>query len=198
MAESIPQTHATRRPNLKDHGREALRDLWPMEAGASERIARERDAGGISASEAEDLAAFGRDGFVVWSGLIEPAEVDALVADVRGIGAHPGHFLTTDHRRGGAYRFSGPDFDAFESVFDTYVNFESARRLAFHPRILRFLELLFEARPVATQQLLFQRSNQHDLHQDTAYVVVTPPLEFAASWIALEDVEEGSGEATDG
>ena len=34
MAESIPQTHATRRPNLKDHGRESLRALfkergWP-------------------------------------------------------------------------------------------------------------------------------------------------------------------------
>ena len=33
-------------------------------------------------------------------------------------------------------------------------------------------------------------------HQDTAYVVVDPPLALAASWIALEDIQPGSGELT--
>jgi ectoine hydroxylase-related dioxygenase (phytanoyl-CoA dioxygenase family) len=32
------------------------------------------------------------------------------------------------------------------------------------------------------------------VHQDTAYVVTTPPLAFAAAWIALEDIHAGSGE----
>ena len=32
------------------------------------------------------------------------------------------------------------------------------------------------------------------MHQDTAYVVTSSPLELAAAWIALEDVTPGSGE----
>jgi hypothetical protein len=104
--------------------------------------------------------------------------------------------VTTDHRHGLPYRYSDADFDAYESIFDLYVNFESAGRLCYHPTILRFLELLFEARPVAFQQLLFQRSNQHQLHQDTAYVGVDQPLLMAATWIALEDVVQGRGELT--
>ncbi len=47
---------------------------------------------------------------------------------------------------------------------------------------------------VAIQQLLFQRSNGHLVHQDTSVVAVEDPLLMTASWIALEDVVEGSGE----
>ena len=65
---------------------------------------------------------------------------------------------------------------------DTYVNFESARRVCFHPKVLHFLQLLFEERPVAFQQLLFQRSNGHPLHQDTAYVTLEKPLEIINIW----------------
>jgi ectoine hydroxylase-related dioxygenase (phytanoyl-CoA dioxygenase family) len=32
------------------------------------------------------------------------------------------------------------------------------------------------------------------MHQDTAYVVVSSPLQLSAAWIALEDVQPGSGE----
>jgi phytanoyl-CoA hydroxylase len=174
--------------------RESMRQLWPLEPDGLERIARERAAGRISADEERDLVHYVEKGFVLWERLIPEKDVDALVADVRSIARHPGHFLSTDHRRGFGFRFTDESFDAYESVFDTYVNFESARRLAFHPRVLRFLELLFEAPPIAMQQLLFQRSNQHPLHQDTAYVRVQQPLHLSATWIALEDVVEGRGE----
>jgi hypothetical protein len=39
-----------------------------------------------------------------------------------------------------------------------------------HPRIG------IEARPIAFQQLLFQRSNQHGVHQDTSVVAVDDPM----------------------
>ncbi len=32
------------------------------------------------------------------------------------------------------------------------------------------------------------------MHQDSAFVKVSSPMEFAASWIALEDIQPGSGE----
>jgi ectoine hydroxylase-related dioxygenase (phytanoyl-CoA dioxygenase family) len=36
--------------------------------------------------------------------------------------------------------------------------------------------------------------SEQGIHQDTAYVVTSSPLELAAAWIALEDVQPGSGE----
>lgn len=182
--------------NFRIPAPEELEELWPLRDDGPDRIAAELAAGTITDDEAADLRHYVEHGWVVWEKLIPEDEVDALVADVRDIANHPGRFLTTDHRRGYGHRFSGTDFDAFESIFDTYVNHESARRISFHPRILRFLELLFRCKPVAMQQLLFQRSNQHPMHQDTAYVRVQEPLQLAATWIALEDVVEGRGELT--
>lgn len=175
-------------------GRDDLHQLWPLGPNGVEEIERRRAAGRITADEARDLHSYVDKGYVVWERLISPAEVDALVADVRSIARHPGRFISTDHKRGFGFRFTDESFDAYESIFDTYVNFESARRIAFHPRVLRFLEILFDAPPIAMQQLLFQRSNQHPLHQDTAYVRVQQPLHLSATWVALEDVVEGRGE----
>jgi ectoine hydroxylase-related dioxygenase (phytanoyl-CoA dioxygenase family) len=59
---------------------------------------------------------------------------------------------------------------------------------------VRFLSLVFQARVLAFQQLLFQVTNGHQWHQDTAYVVVNTPTLLVATWIALQDIEEGSGE----
>jgi hypothetical protein len=169
---------------------------WPLEPDGLEQIARRVQDGDLTAEEGARLTQFVEKGYVVWEGLIEPELVDELLADIASIREHPGCFHTTDHRRQRPFRISGPDFDEFESVFDPYVNFESARRACFHPTILRFLELLFDARPMAFQQLLFQRSNEHPLHQDTAYVCLSEPLQLAATWIALEDVVAGRGELT--
>lgn len=173
---------------------EELEELWPLTEDGEARIEAELASGSITEEEAAELRHYVEHGWVVWEKLIPEDEVDALVSDVRDIAKHPGHFLTTDHRRGYGHRFSNTDFDAFESIFDTYVNHESARRICFHPKVLRFLEVVFRCKPVAMQQLLFQRSNQHPMHQDTAYVRVQEPLQMAATWIALEDVVEGRGE----
>jgi ectoine hydroxylase-related dioxygenase (phytanoyl-CoA dioxygenase family) len=150
----------------------------------------------MSRGEADRVAQFAESGFTIFEAAIEPELIDALCTDVRRIAEHPGCFVTTDHRNGRSYAYSTESFDRFESAFDLYVNFETARRVCFHPTIVRFLALLFDAAPLAFQQLLFQRSNQHPIHQDTAYVCLEDPLQMAATWIALEDVVPGRGELT--
>jgi hypothetical protein len=176
--------------------RDDLVDIWPLRTGAGARLAEAVGKGHVSADERARVEDFAAKGFTVFERCIEPEAVDALVEDVRGIKEHPGFFVTTDHRNGRPYKYSDESFDEFESVFDLYVNFESARRLCFHPTLLRFLKLVFEAEPLAFQALLFQRSNQHPIHQDTAYVCLEHPLQMLASWIALEDVVPGRGELT--
>ena len=63
----------------------------------------------------------------------------------------------------------------------------------YHP----FLSLVFQANVLTFQQLLFQGTNGHQWHQDPAYVVVDTPTFLAATWIALQDIQEGSGELAD-
>lgn len=174
----------------------SLVDLWPLRNGAGDRLSRALSQGRLTVEEGGRIADFAAKGFTVFERCIEPELVDALLDDVARIREHPGCFLVTDHRNGRSYRYSDADFDRYESVFDLYVNFESARRVCFHPTLRRFMNLLFESEPVAFQQLLFQRSNQHPVHQDTAYVCLEDPLQMVATWIALEDVVQGRGELT--
>jgi phytanoyl-CoA hydroxylase len=174
---------------------EALRTLWTDRDDALARLDRKFGNGEFSPAERDDLMHFIEHGWLIWRNAIEEPLIDRFVRDIRSVDRHPGKFVTTDHRHGQSQlKVSGKAQDRFESLFDLYVNFESSRRVCMHPRIVRFLSMVFEARPIGFQQLLFQRSNQHQVHQDTSVVAVEDPLLLAATWIALEDVIEGSGE----
>ncbi len=172
-----------------------LRKLWTDRDDAVGRLQHKFAIGEIRATERDDLAHFIDHGWLIWRNAIEEPLIDQFVRDIRSVHKHAGMFVTTDHRHGRSQlKLSGKKADKFESLFDLYVNFESSRRVCMHPRIARFLSVVFEARPIAFQQLLFQRSNQHQVHQDTSVVAVEDPMLLAATWIALEDVVEGSGE----
>ena len=172
-----------------------MKTLWTDTPYAMQRVAGLFEARAITADERDDLAHFIDHGWLTWRGAIEPALIDRFVADIRGHHRHPGKFVTTRHRDNqSGLQLSGSTPDRFESLFDLYVNLASARDVALHPRIVRFLSLVFDTKPVACQQLLFQRSNGHQFHQDTSVVAVEDPMLLVASWIALEDVVEGSGE----
>jgi ectoine hydroxylase-related dioxygenase (phytanoyl-CoA dioxygenase family) len=172
-----------------------LKSLWTDAPDAVFRLARLHRDRAIDDTERDDLLHFIEHGWLIWRRAIEPALIDALLRDIRALHKHPGMFVRTDHRNGQsrlALNDSRPD--KYESLFDLYVNLDTSRQVCLHPRIARFLSLVFGTRPVAMQQLLFQRSNAHDVHQDTSVVAVEDPLLLAASWIALQDVREGSGE----
>ena len=79
-------------------------------------------------------------------------------------------------------------------VVDIHAVRPLALELLFAPAITRFLNIIFERPPHLFQSLTFECGSEQDIHQDTAYVVVHPPMEFVASWIALESVQPGSGE----
>jgi phytanoyl-CoA hydroxylase len=172
-----------------------MKVLWTDTPYAMQRVAGMFEAGQITTAERDDLTHFIDHGWLLWSGAIDPGLIDRFAADIHSHHLHPGKFLTTNHRTGLSNRkLSGQTPDRFESLFDLYVNLESSRQVCFHPRITRFLSLVFDANPIAFQQLLFQRSNGHRVHQDTSVVAVEDPMLLAATWIALEDVVEGSGE----
>jgi ectoine hydroxylase-related dioxygenase (phytanoyl-CoA dioxygenase family) len=59
---------------------------------------------------------------------------------------------------------------------------------------MRFIKLIFERPVLAHQSLFFFKGSQQPIHQDTAFVRISSPMELVASWTALEDVQPGSGE----
>lgn len=77
---------------------------------------------------------------------------------------------------------------------DVYVSFDAARRILLSPAIVRFLTVIFDRPPLLFQSLSFEKGSEQGMHQDTAYVVTSSPMELAAAWIALEDIRSGSGE----
>ena len=172
-----------------------LKTLWTDAPDAMFRLAKRFRDGEVSQDECDDLRHFIEHGWLIWRNAIPADIIDAFVHDIRTLHEHPGMFVRTDHRNGQpALMLNDNRPDRFESYFDLYVNLRSSREVCLHPRIARFLSLVFETPPLAMQQLLFQRSNAHGVHQDTSVVAVEDPLLLAASWIALQDVTEGSGE----
>jgi hypothetical protein len=172
-----------------------MKTLWTDTPYAMQRVAGLHGAHQITADERDDLSHFIDHGWLLWRGAIAPDLIDRFAADIRSHHRHPGMFLTTSHRDNkSTLKPSGNTPERLESLFDLYVNLASAREVCLHPRISRFLSLIFDTKPVVCQQLLFQRSNSHRVHQDTSVVAVEDPMLLAASWIALEDVTEGSGE----
>jgi phytanoyl-CoA hydroxylase len=172
-----------------------MKTLWTDTANAMQRVSMLREADTIDEQERNDLAHFIEHGWLIWRGAIAAKLIDKFASDIRNHYKKPGKFLTTNHRNNTpGLKLSGSEPDRFESLFDLYVNLASARAVCLHPRISRFLALVFDTKPVVSQQLLFQRSNGHRTHQDTSVVAIEDPMLLVASWIALEDVVEGSGE----
>jgi ectoine hydroxylase-related dioxygenase (phytanoyl-CoA dioxygenase family) len=68
-------------------------------------------------------------------------------------------------------------------------------RKAMYPKVVSdFLNAIFEEPAIATQSISFNYGSGQAIHKDTAYVLAENPLSLAATWLALEDIEEGTGE----
>jgi hypothetical protein len=150
-------------------------------------------SGTITPQDIELLRRWRTDGFVILPGAVAPEVVDRINAEVETI------WNTLDPRfrveRGGTVTPLDPKArGAAAKLLDLYVYSKSAREAAFAPQLVRFLNIVFERTPMLFQGLSFEKGSEQPIHQDTAYVVTRSPMEFAAAWIALEDIQPGSGE----
>ena len=86
--------------------------------------------------------------------------------------------------------------DSYKSarIIDTYMVMPEILTALFNEKIKEFLTVAFEEEPLLFQSLNFIEGSGQRLHQDTAFVVTSEPMKLIASWIALEDIQQGSGE----
>ncbi|MSR63490.1 MAG: hypothetical protein EXS08_13695 [Planctomycetes bacterium] len=167
--------------------------LWTDRLDALSELERRRQRGALTPEEAAMLGFWIQNGFWIEKGALSAATLVQLEAELAA--------LVRDRARpplvelGGRYeRLGAASSGAHVKLVDAYALSPAALQAAFAERVQRFLRLVLDDEPLLFQSLSFERGSEQPVHQDTAYVVVTPPLAFAAAWIALEDVRPGSGE----
>ncbi len=170
---------------------------WPDLSHAEALIDGKLELRTITEEEADRLRSWRRNGYTVLEGAVPPETIDAVRADLEAAWSAGAPGLFVEHYSDNRMNFEPirPEHrDIPHKVLDFHGFSEPARQAIFSPPIRRFLELLFERPAMAFQSLVFSYGTEQDMHQDTAFVVLRSPLEFTGLWIALEDIEEGTGE----
>jgi ectoine hydroxylase-related dioxygenase (phytanoyl-CoA dioxygenase family) len=171
--------------------------LWTDQSDAAEIVQHKLDAREINSKQAQQLRDWMRDGYIVLKNAISDRDLTAAAADLDR--AYTGGF---DKALFECHKLDGKRNIGWQSELRTHNakaldlhHFSIAMRgIMFSPVIATFLKLIFESNALATQTLGFWRGSGQEGHQDSAYVPFTLPRNFAASWIALEDVTIGAGE----
>jgi ectoine hydroxylase-related dioxygenase (phytanoyl-CoA dioxygenase family) len=152
---------------------------WFDRQDADETIGRWQRAGVIGSDEAVILRQFVTQGYLVLTGGIERDLIDAANVDI-------------DHAIG--RKWQGYEWGSSQRIEHLHMHYEAIRSIWLHPRVLRTLALLFQARPMPCQTLTFVFGSQQDAHQDTVHLTPFPAGYMCGVWVALEDVQPDSGE----
>ncbi|MFZ4681842.1 MAG: phytanoyl-CoA dioxygenase family protein [Terrimicrobiaceae bacterium] len=169
--------------------------LWPDLPGATERLV----AGEIPHTTGTDiLTAWSRDGYAILDQAAAGPAPDGFLRDMQAALNAPESDIKMTYWDETGHHFTAAKANLLHNkeakVLDLHTRLASAHELIFAPAILDFLTDVFQDDAVAFQSLYFENGSQQGSHQDTAFVYVEPPYQFAASWIALEDIVPGTGE----
>lgn len=139
------------------------------------------------------LSGFVEQGYAIIPNAVPAAAIDRYLAEFEELRRRPSpakaHWMS-DYPPLHGFDLATP----LSRALDTFMFAPAALDLMFAGRIGEFLKAIFQDDILAFQTLHFEVGSTQTVHQDTAYVVVDRPLHLAATWIALEDVAEGSGE----
>jgi phytanoyl-CoA hydroxylase len=139
-----------------------------------------------------------RDGIVVFERGADPELIDEFMADVEYLIEHPTDFELSVERWGTQRpirEFSPADLRGDGIKLNVIHSISlAATRLSLSSAAISFLAHVFREEPVVLQSLTFLRGSQQPVHLDYPYVrCQTRISQLAASWIAMEDVQEDSG-----
>jgi ectoine hydroxylase-related dioxygenase (phytanoyl-CoA dioxygenase family) len=170
--------------------------LWPDQANARDIVAGKLEIGQITEAQAALLDHWIENGYVVLERAIPHDLIDAAAADLDRAfaGGMPGVRFECHKVAPGLVEWQQEIAAHAAKVIDMHHFSPAARTLMFARPLSDFLGLIFESRAFASQTLGFIRGSGQEGHQDSAYVPYSIPRQFAASWIALEDVTIGAGE----
>lgn len=171
--------------------------LWTDREDAHSELQRRVRDGSIDQDQEYLLRQWMANGYVILEGAVDDklcARLAAELADIFKNGSDVALYQVPEAPPGsGVHVPPGLPAERMRLV-DMYGFSRLAAEVLMAPAVESFLRLIFEDDPLCFQGLTFEQGSGQGLHQDTAYVVVDRPLELAATWVALEDIREGSGE----
>jgi hypothetical protein len=178
--------------------RSAFGGTWPDLADAPRWLDGMGEAGVLDEHEVRQFGSWIDDGFLQLPGAIPTADVDALNDAIdrmwRDAADGSPYLAETFDGRVEVARLR-PEFrERHHKVLNLHAQMPEATRVALAGPVLKFLRKLFLRPPLAFQSLYFTYGTRQHMHQDTAYVPVNSPMEMVGVWIALEDVQPGTGE----
>jgi GT2 family glycosyltransferase len=137
-------------------------------------------------------------GYVIVPAAVEEENIDALVEDIDLTLQEKLEPRKVSYWKDGIKNFENADYQNMQKgeskLLGLHMTSTAAKKVIFTEKIQRLLHLILEGPALAFQSLTFLYGSQQPVHQDSAFVLVDSPLELIASWVALEDIEEGSGE----
>ncbi len=173
--------------------------LWIDRFDFVDTLAKKHRMQEISDEVADQIMHFVRDGYVVLEQAVPPHIIDQLNADIeRAWTDPPPGLLIETFTADGQMIYTKPDLihrEGTTKLLDLFAVSAAARAAIASPMVFAFLSAIFEDAPKAFQGLTFWNGSQQAIHKDTAYVKVdSNPMHLAASWLALEDIQPGTGE----
>ncbi len=173
--------------------------LWIDRYDWLDRLAAKHRKGEISDALSVSIFRFVRDGYLVLKGAVPPTVVDRLNTEIERVWKNPPDGLKVEtFEPDGKMRVTQPDLAlraGRTKMLDLYTVSKVAREAIANPQAMQFLSAIFEDVPKAFQGLTFWNGSQQAIHKDTAYVKIdSNPMHLAATWLALEDVQPGTGE----
>ena len=169
--------------------------FWTDMDNAREEVRAKLESGAIDPEEAELLNVWIAKGYVILPNAVPHEVIDRIAEHLERVWENGDDRVKVEieNNRVVPLKPGLPRRPGYR-ILDFYALCPAALEAIFADKIQRFLELVFETDSLAFQGLLFDRGSEQPIHQDTAFVVVSSPMELVASWIALEDIQEGSGE----
>ncbi len=173
--------------------RSRLGGLWTDRYDAVTQVMEQLREDKISPEEAGQLLFWIKYGYLVIKNAVPESVIDQFNSDIDE--AWRGKYPQLKLDLQGQHLLVSPELRSEKTkILDFHFFSEAARQVVLSEEIVKFLQLIFRESPLLFQSLYLERSTEQLLHQDVAYVVVNPPMEMAGIWLALEDVQEGSGE----
>jgi hypothetical protein len=155
--------------------------LWTDRVDAQDILRRRIESGEITAQDAELLRFWMANGYVIIPNAASPQDIDIAACDIDLMYSHPYGF--TEYFDAGRM-FIEPTQSRHRAMphklLDAYALSAKIRSAVFADKVVKFLNLIFDEPALAFQGLYFERGTSQPMHQDSAYVRVSRPMEMAA------------------
>jgi hypothetical protein len=126
---------------------------------------------------------FHEEGYVVLDLNLTDEELDEYKKEIDNLN-HSKNLKTQD---------KGYHYSKGNRIFEGWKQSKLLRGLSLNSKILEFLTLLYQKKPLPFQTITFNYGSNQPLHSDVLHFHTMPHRWLAAAWVALEDMDENNG-----